>query len=397
MRVVYGATVWLFIMVVARPQRAAAQCDIMLNPCSRPGGADDPRQLGWEITNSTVGGMTASQLVDGSLVGVCKVGPALNCPGANSNCHSWGEGFGDRNGVLSLVGSSESFQVHSWPDTKSLPVGNGQTPPGQCLTASAGGHVAMLPIGPQCLLLSLQGSGKNAKLVVAGPAAAKGKCLDSAPPPAPTPPGPPPAPPAYAGVTCKDPKFMHAAYCDKDLPISERVAAIVSNMTVYEKIYMTDNGNPGIGRLGIRPFQFGEGLHGVDANCGMIVGEPDQFGERTGCPTSYPSGIAEGATFNKSLWLAVGAADGREGRALHNQPQPGKNISGALSGSGLAAISFWAPDMNLYGRAGLLCCCASCSASNNSVHEMCVQQGFAIHDGVVVRCDLLAFRLLAIA
>ena len=51
----------------------------------------------------------------------------------------------------------------------------------------------------------------------------------------------------------------------------------------------------------------------------QIAGEPDQFGARTGCPTSYPSGIAEGATFNKSLWLAVGAADGREGRALHNQ------------------------------------------------------------------------------
>ena len=95
--------------------------------------------------------------------------------------------------------------------------------------------------------------------------------------------------------------------------------------------------------------QFGEGLHGVDANCGAIVGDADEFGPRTGCPTSYPAGIAEGATFNKSLWLAVGAADGREGRALHNQkdantPSP----SGALAGNGLAAIAFWAPDINLF-------------------------------------------------
>ena len=82
---------------------------------------------------------------------------------------------------------------------------------------------------------------------------------------------------------------------------------------------MTSNGNQGIGRLGIRPFQFGEGLHGVDSNCGAAVGEPDQWGVRTGCATSFPSGIAEGATFNKSLWRAVGAADGREGRGLHNQ------------------------------------------------------------------------------
>ncbi len=349
MRAVSRAGALLLMMqLTERPQGAAAQCEILLNPCSKPGGSDDPRQFGWEISNSTVGGKTASQLVDNSLVGVCKVGPALNCAGPNSHCHSWGKGFADRNGVMSLVGSSDSFEVQSWPDTKSLPVEPNQTPPGQCLTATTDGHVVMLPIGPKCISLSLQGSGKNAKLVVAGPEAAKGKCLDTAPPPAPTPPGPPPAPPAYAGVTCKDPQFMHAKYCDKDLPVAERVAAIVSNMTIWEKIEMTDNGNTGIGRLGIRPFQFGEGLHGVMANCGAIVGEPDQFGARTGCPTSYPSGIAEGATFNKSLWLAVGAADGKEGRALHNQPQPGKNVSGALSGNGLAAISFWAPDMNLF-------------------------------------------------
>ena len=41
----------------------------------------------------------------------------------------------------------------------------------------------------------------------------------------------------------------------------------------------------------------------------------------------------KGATFNKSLWLAVGAADGREGRALHNQPKQPGGPSGALSGA----------------------------------------------------------------
>ena len=33
---------------------------------------------------------------------------------------------------------------------------------------------------------------------------------------------------------------------------------------IWEKIGMTDNGNTGVGRLGIRPMQFGEGLHGND-------------------------------------------------------------------------------------------------------------------------------------
>ena len=42
------------------------------------------------------------------------------------------------------------------------------------------------------------------------------------------------------------------------------------------------------------------------------------------------------------------------GRALHNQPQSG-NVSGALQGKGLAAIAFWAPDMNLFRVAALGC------------------------------------------
>jgi beta-glucosidase-like glycosyl hydrolase len=106
--------------------------------------------------------------------------------------------------------------------------------------------------------------------------------------------------------------------------------------------------------------QFGEALHGVATGCGWVGGgggdrgQPqaaDQFGPRTGCPTSYPAAIAEGATFNRSLWAAVGAAIGREARALHNQPScAGQancvNISGALSGKGLAGLAVWAPVTN---------------------------------------------------
>ena len=91
-------------------------------------------------------------------------------------------------------------------------------------------------------------------------------------------------------------------------------------MSTPEKILMLDNNNPGVWRLGIRPMQFGEGLHGVASNCGEALGAPDRFGPRTGCPTSFPAAIAEGATFNKSLWATVGATIGREARALHNQP-----------------------------------------------------------------------------
>ena len=39
--------------------------------------------------------------------------------------------------------------------------------------------------------------------------------------------------------------------------------------------------------------------------------------------------------------LAVGAADGREGRGLHNQPQQPGGTPGNLGGHGMAAIAFW--------------------------------------------------------
>ena len=107
------------------------------------------------------------------------------------------------------------------------------------MSADSSGKVSMEPAGPKCLRFSLQGSGKAATLTTAS-----GMCLDTAPPPPPTPPPPPPPPPPYVGVTCKDPKFMHAKYCDKSLPVPERVAAIVNNMTIWEKIAMTDNGAP---------------------------------------------------------------------------------------------------------------------------------------------------------
>ena len=173
------------------------------------------------------------------------------------------------------------------------------------------------------------------------------------PPPPPPRPPPPPPPPTFTGVTCTNASFASQPYCNRSLSTADRVASIVSLMTTAEKLLLLEANDPGVARLGIRPMQFGEGLHGVASGCGLAVGEPDEYGPRTGCPTSYPGGIAEGATFNKSLWLTVGAAIGREARALHNQPQCAgqancANVSGALSGSGISGLSLWAPDMNLF-------------------------------------------------
>jgi hypothetical protein len=287
----------------------AAQQIFRLKTCGKE--SDSPRQYNWFTKNKTFSNIVASNLEDGNLH--APVGDAINCPGNGNDCHSWGASFDDRNGVVFLNGSwSVGFTIETWPlpdsrDGPHCPGLNGGTcnTPGNCATASSGAHpkdgdsLQMQATGPNCLRFIAQGMVGNAtRLGVLGAGPIPTLCLDADVPPKPTPaqPTPPPTPapaPAFAGVTCKDPRFSSAPYCNRSLPVAARVASIVSQMTIFEKIAMTSNGNQGIGRLGIRPFQFGEGLHGVDSTCGQVVGEADEWGARTGCATSYPSGIAE--------------------------------------------------------------------------------------------------------
>eukprot|EP01045_Picozoa_sp_COSAG04_P041229 COSAG04_NODE_12434_length_653_cov_0.925993_1_plen_154_part_01 len=111
---------------------ARAQCNIELNKCS----ATAPRQKGWTIVYQPLGGKKAAQLVDESLVGLCKVGPAISCANVGTQCHSWGQGFTDRNGVLFINGSTSSqFTVESWPVRRSL-------------TAAAAAAAAAVTAGP---------------------------------------------------------------------------------------------------------------------------------------------------------------------------------------------------------------------------------------------------------
>ena len=57
-----------------------------------------------------------------------------------------------------------------------------------------------------------------------------------------------------------------------------------------------------------------------------------------GCATSFPHALMMAASFNRSLWAAVGEAIGVEGRAFWNQ-------GGAASPNPLGALNFWAPDV----------------------------------------------------
>lgn len=81
--------------------------------------------------------------------------------------------------------------------------------------------------------------------------------------------------------------------------------------------------------MGISRLWFGEALHGVLSQCGEKYNNVT-----TGCPTSFPCGLALGATFNRTLWSNIADIISTEARALHNQ--------------NLAPLFYWAPNINLY-------------------------------------------------
>eukprot|EP00051_Salpingoeca_urceolata_P021278 m.331020 g.331020 ORF g.331020 m.331020 type:complete len:184 (-) comp19769_c0_seq10:33-584(-) len=105
--------------------------------------------------------------------------------------------------------------------------------------------------------------------------------------------------------------------CNMSAPAAARLDDIVARMTPLEKCMALGTDNPSIGRLGLPSLPGGEGLHGVASGCGAAANGS------TGCPTSFPCPTALGAAFSTKLYQDVGAAIGREARALNNQGRAG--------------------------------------------------------------------------
>ena len=104
---------------------------------------------------------------------------------------------------------------------------------------------------------------------------------------------------------------------------------IIDFATMFHQVQNMQNRNPGVPRLGVPTFRFGECLHGVLSGCGAAYGN-----DSTGCPTSFPHALGLAATFNRTLWTMAGRTVSTEARALHNQDKAG--------------VAFWAPDVNLF-------------------------------------------------
>jgi len=98
------------------------------------------------------------------------------------------------------------------------------------------------------------------------------------------------------GATMPDP-----AYLNPNLLIPERVADLLSRLTLNEKLGQFIHPVDGITRLGIPAYNFwSEGLHGV---------------ARNGRATVFPQAIGMSATWNAALVKEVACAIGDEARA----------------------------------------------------------------------------------
>lgn len=105
---------------------------------------------------------------------------------------------------------------------------------------------------------------------------------------------------------------------------------MLGRLTLQEKIRSLVNNAAPIERLGINGYEWwSEALHGV-SNTGPGV----RFGGQYPGATSFPQVITTAASFNDSLWQAIGQAVSDEARAMYN--------------GGLAGLTYWSPNVNIF-------------------------------------------------
>jgi len=115
---------------------------------------------------------------------------------------------------------------------------------------------------------------------------------------------------------------------DSSLPVEERIDALVSSMTLDEKITQLVDESDEIARLEIPRYGWwNEALHGV---------------ARTGRATVFPQAIGLAATFDENLIEQIASAIGDEGRAKFNIAIQNNNRT-RFSG-----LTYWSPNVNIF-------------------------------------------------
>ncbi|XP_021730258.1 beta-D-xylosidase 1-like [Chenopodium quinoa] len=119
-------------------------------------------------------------------------------------------------------------------------------------------------------------------------------------------------------------------FCRVNLPIRARVQDLIGRLNLQEKVKLLVNNAAPVPRLGIGGYEWwSEALHGVSN-----VGPGTKFRGVFPAATSFPQVITTAASFNASLWEAIGKVVSDEARAMYN--------------GGTAGLTYWSPNVNIF-------------------------------------------------
>ncbi|KAF2325092.1 hypothetical protein GH714_022731 [Hevea brasiliensis] len=115
----------------------------------------------------------------------------------------------------------------------------------------------------------------------------------------------------------KDEVTRNLPFCQAKLPIQDRVKDLIGRLTLSEKVGLLVNNAAAVSRLGLDGYEWwSEALHGVSN-----VGPGTKFGAGFPGATSFPQVITTAASFNTTLWEAIG----RRPRWGRGQETPGED------------------------------------------------------------------------
>uniref|UniRef100_A0A2C9WG90 Fibronectin type III-like domain-containing protein n=2 Tax=Manihot esculenta TaxID=3983 RepID=A0A2C9WG90_MANES len=136
--------------------------------------------------------------------------------------------------------------------------------------------------------------------------------------------------PVFACDVVTNPSLASFGFCNTSLGFSDRVVDLVKRLTLQEKIGFLVDKSASVSRLGIPNYNWwSEALHGVS-----YVGHGTNFSNVVPAATSFPQVILSAASFNVSLFQAIGKVVSTEARAMHNV--------------GLTGLTFWSPNVNIF-------------------------------------------------
>ena len=126
----------------------------------------------------------------------------------------------------------------------------------------------------------------------------------------------------------KKKKNQALPFYNTSLSIDERIADLISRLTLKEKANQMLHNTDAVERLGIVPYNYwNEALHGVG---------------RSGSATIFPQAIGLGATFDTDLAYRVSSVISDEARAMHNVAKAkGYNLQ-------YGGLTFWTPNINIF-------------------------------------------------